>query len=69
VITNTAGGLAGLGIVILVRRRLGARTTAVMTRVCAIATVVLLLASILFMASPLHYGPQPPGSGGRQGQR
>lgn len=57
-IVNTAGGLAGLGLLALVRRRFRARATAVMTRVSVIGTVLSLLAIGLFIASPLHYGPQ-----------
>ena len=57
-IVNTAGGLAGLGLLALVRRRLRARTSVVMTRGFAIGTVVSLLAIGIFIASPLHYGPQ-----------
>ncbi len=53
VIVNTAGGLAGLGLLALSRGRLGARTAAVMTRVCLIGTVVSLLAIGIFVASPL----------------
>ena len=58
VIVNTAGGLAGLGLLALARGRLGATTAAVMTRVCLIGTVVSLLAIGIFVASPLHYAQQ-----------
>ena len=58
IIVNTVGGLAGLGLLALARRRLQARTAAVMTRVCLIGTVVSLLAIGIFVASPLHYGPR-----------
>jgi glycopeptide antibiotics resistance protein len=58
VIVNTLGGLAGVGLLALTRRRLQARTTRVMTRVCLIGTVVSLLAIGILVASPLHYGPQ-----------
>jgi len=58
VIVNTAGGLAGLGLLVLVSRRLQARTAVVMTRVCLIGTVVSLLAVAIFVASPVHYRPQ-----------
>ena len=58
VIVNTAGGLAGLGLLALSRRRFQARTPVVMTRVLAIATLVGVLAVAIFIASPLHYGPQ-----------
>ena len=56
-VVNTAGGLAGIGLLALVRRRLQARTTTVMTRICAVGTVLALLASGIFVASPLRYGP------------
>ncbi|MEV0842035.1 VanZ family protein [Actinocatenispora sera] len=57
VITNTAGGVAGIALTALVRRRLRARTARVMTRICLIGTVLALLATGLFVASPLHYAP------------
>lgn len=57
VITNTAGGTAGIGLLALVRRRLRARTARVLTRICLIGTVLVLLAAGLFVASPLHYAP------------
>lgn len=59
VIVNVAGGLTGLGLVALARRWLRARTTSVMTRVCSIGTVVVLLASAIFVASPLRHAPRP----------
>ena len=58
IIVNTAGGLAGFGLLALTRRRLQTRTTVVMTRVCLIGTVVALLAIGIFVASPLHYSQQ-----------
>jgi glycopeptide antibiotics resistance protein len=58
VIVNAAGGLAGLGLLALVRRSLHARTAAVVTRICLIGTVVSLVAVAVFIVSPLHYGPQ-----------
>ena len=58
VIVNTAGGLAGLGLVALARRRSGERAAVVLTRVCVIGTAASVLAAGLFIASPLHYGPQ-----------
>ena len=58
VIVNTAGGLAGLGLLALARRRFQVRTAAVVTRVCLVGAVLCLLAVGLFIASPLHYGPQ-----------
>ena len=58
IIVNTVGGLAGVGLLALVRRRLQARTAAVMSRACLIGTVVSLLAIGIFVASPLHYAQQ-----------
>ena len=58
IIVNTVGGLAGVGLLALARRRLQARTAVVMTRVCLIGTVVSLLAIGIFVASPLHYAQQ-----------
>jgi len=58
IIVNTAGGLAGVCLLVLARRRLQAGTAAVMTRVCLIGTVVSLLAVGIFIASPVHYRPQ-----------
>jgi glycopeptide antibiotics resistance protein len=56
-ITNTTGGLAGLGLLVLARRRLGARTVAAMTRVCSIVTVLALLATAILVVSPLSFAP------------
>lgn len=56
-ILNTAGGLAGFGLLALARRRLRARTARVMTRVCSIGTVLALLAIGIFLASPIRYAP------------
>jgi glycopeptide antibiotics resistance protein len=58
-LTNTTGGLAGLGLLVLARRRLGARTVAAMTRVCSALTVLALLATAILVSSPLSFGPQP----------
>lgn len=56
-IVNTTGGLAGLGLLVLARRRLRDRAGTVMTGVCSIGTVLSLLAVGIFIASPLHYTP------------
>jgi len=58
IIVNTAGGMAGVGLLALARRRFEARTAAVMTRAYLIGTVLSVLAVGIFIASPLHYGPQ-----------
>jgi glycopeptide antibiotics resistance protein len=50
-----ASGLIGIGILALVGRRLKARTVPVMTRICSIATVLGLLASAIFIASPVRF--------------
>lgn len=55
VIVNTAGGLAGLGILALLRRELRGRTAAIVTRICLVGTVLAVLASGVFLVSPLHY--------------
>jgi glycopeptide antibiotics resistance protein len=51
-VVNTAGGLAGLGLLALARRTLGTRTQAVMTRACSVATALTLLVGALYLASP-----------------
>jgi len=63
VIANTAGGVAGIVLVALVRRVLRRRTIAVLTGLCAVGTVVALLATAAFLTSPVRYGGPPPGDG------
>lgn len=58
-IVNTAGSLAGLGLLILARRRLQGRTGLVMMRVCSFVTALMVLAAAIFVASPAHYAPIP----------
>ncbi|ALJ19106.1 VanZ family protein [Microbacterium sp. No. 7] len=55
VITNTAGGVVGLVLLSALRRGLGRRTDAAMARVCLAATVVVVAACAVFVASPVHY--------------
>jgi hypothetical protein len=55
VVVNTAGGLAGIGLLALAHRRLQARTAPVVTRFCLFGTVLALLAVGIVVASPLHY--------------
>ena len=57
VVVNTAGGLLGLGLLAVARRRLRDRTTAVVTRACAIGTALALLAGALVVVSPVRFGP------------
>lgn len=58
IIVNTADGLAGFGLVALIRRRPRARTTTVMTRVCSVGTAPARLAVGLFVASAIRYAPR-----------
>ena len=58
VIMNTAGGLAGLGLLALVRRTLRQRIAAVMTRAFVIGTALTLVAIAAYLASPVRYAPQ-----------
>ncbi len=58
-LTNTVGGVLGLGLLALVRRRLGARTVPAMARSCAVLTVLALAGTALVVASPVNFGPQP----------
>ena len=61
VLANTAGGLVGLALVAVVRLALRGRTAAVLTGLLAVGTVVALLATATFVASPVRYGPPPGG--------
>lgn len=61
VVVNTAGGLAGLGVVALARRALRARAATVVTRWCVVGTVLALIAAGLFVASPVRLTGPPPG--------
>lgn len=63
VIANTAGGVVGLVLVALVRLALRGRTAAVLTALCAVGTVVALLAVAAFATSPVRYGSAPDGAG------
>lgn len=56
IVVNTVGGLTGLALLARAGRRLQARTTAAVTRICLIGTVLVGLACAAFFASPLHYG-------------
>ena len=62
VISNSTGGVVGLGLVAAARRCFRARTTAVMKTICSIGTVVIVLASATFVASGVRYAP--PGAPG-----
>jgi len=57
-ISNTAGGIAGLGLLALARRRFGARVPTIGIRVGVIGTALSLVAIAILFASPLRYGPQ-----------
>jgi glycopeptide antibiotics resistance protein len=73
VIANTAGGLAGIGLLAAIRRKLRDRTETVMARTCVVGTVLALALVVVFLASGLRYAssqsaaPSPTlGHGGRQ---
>jgi glycopeptide antibiotics resistance protein len=57
VITNTAGGLAGFALLVLLRRRAGDRADTRAAQALGILTVLAVIACGLFFVSPLHYGP------------
>lgn len=54
-VVNSAGGIAGMVLVVLVRRGLRARTTVVLTPLCLIATAFGLFFCVTFFLSPVHY--------------
>lgn len=58
VITNTAGGLLGLGILAWARQRGRETSTRTLMRVCAVGTVLALVAIVIFLGSGLRYAPQ-----------
>jgi glycopeptide antibiotics resistance protein len=58
VIVNTIGGVAGLGLLAALRRRLTGRTVAVMTRALLVLTGLSLIAVVIFIVSPLHYAQE-----------
>jgi glycopeptide antibiotics resistance protein len=57
VLVNTAGGLAGLGLLRLVHRSFPGRSAAILDRACAVGTVVAVLLSTLVVVSPVRFGP------------
>jgi glycopeptide antibiotics resistance protein len=63
VLANTAGGAVGLLLVALMRLVLRRRTAVVITALCAVGTVMALLATAAFVASPIRLGGPPPGDG------
>ncbi len=54
-IVNAVGGLAGFGLLVATRHMLRERTASVVTRVCSIGTALVLLLTVVFVASPLRY--------------
>lgn len=55
VLDNAAGGVLGIALVILLRRR--ARALTLVTRICLVGTIVAAVAAALFIASPIRLGP------------
>jgi len=58
VIDNTLGGMLGLGLFSLARRRLRERTDDLVTRILLITGIVAVLAVAVFLVSGLHYADQ-----------
>ncbi|TQL78503.1 VanZ like protein [Stackebrandtia endophytica] len=56
-VANTVGGLSGIALIALARVKLRERTNPIMARVCAVGTVIGVLAVLAFVASPLRYAP------------
>ena len=56
-VVNTAGGLAGLGVLVLARGTLGGRTTGLVTVVCSVGTALVVLGSGVYLLSPVHHLP------------
>jgi glycopeptide antibiotics resistance protein len=63
VLANTAGALAGLVLLAVVRLVLRGWTATALTGLLAVGTVVALLATAAFVASPVRYGSAPDGVG------
>lgn len=54
VIVNTVGGLAGLALLALVHSKVHARIVRVMNLLCSLGTALALLATGLFIVTPIH---------------
>jgi glycopeptide antibiotics resistance protein len=65
VITNTAGGVAGLALVALIRHVRAGRAISTVRRLCLASTALVVAATLAFLASPVRFdGPaRPPGCG------
>jgi glycopeptide antibiotics resistance protein len=63
VLGNSAGALAGLGLLALARRRLGDPTGRVLTRCAVAGTASALILATALVTSPLHLTPQDTGIG------
>ena len=59
VITNTAGGLAGFGLLLLARALFTAKTAAIMTRILLAGTILSIIAIVILDASPYRYVTVP----------
>jgi glycopeptide antibiotics resistance protein len=60
VILNTAGAVVGWAVLALARSGLRERTSTVLVRVCAVATVMALAVGAVAVAGPVRHG-RPPG--------
>ena len=54
-ITNTAGAVAGFGLLALLRRGLGRRAHRIALRIAAVCTGLALLAAVAFALSPISF--------------
>lgn len=69
VLVNTAGGLAGFGLLSLATRRRSVGARSALARLCVIGTVGAVLAAAVFVASPIRMSPPPGGPGHRDSPR
>jgi glycopeptide antibiotics resistance protein len=58
-IANTAGGLVGIGLLALARRRFQSRANVIVARLLLIFMALAIVAATIFIASPLRYVQQP----------
>ncbi len=66
VIDNVAGGLVGIAMVALARRKFPAAAADVVGRVCVVITALAVVLAAAFVVSPLRFGPaRDPGNQSR----
>lgn len=57
VIDNVAGGLVGVALVALARRKFHATAPTVLGRICVLVTALAVVLAAAFVVSPLQFGP------------